>query len=46
MTATMGSVSKSEVAIFLRFDVSQSTLDIRIGPATEALHLGRDEHAI
>lgn len=46
MTARMGSVSTSEVAIFLRIDVSQSTLDIRIGPAREALHLGHDQHVI
>ena len=46
MIARMGILSANQVETFVRIDVSKSTLDIRIEPASEALHVAYDEQGI
>jgi len=42
----MGTMSANEVETFVGIDVSKGTLDIRIDPASESLHVAYDEQGV
>ena len=46
MIARMGIMSANEVETFVGIDVSKNTLDIRIEPASDTLHVAYDERGI